>query len=105
MLRAALILAGLGGVVVSVILLSYGLWIAFALYAGFWGLGLTAAMLVERHHYRPKVDRSREGWRRTGERFTDPATRRLVEVLYNPFTGERDYVEVDSADPRVGDAP
>lgn len=95
MLRAGLVAAGLGGVVVSLILLSYGLWVAFALYAGFWGLGLAAAMLVERHHYRPKVDRSRAGWRRTGERFVDPTTGRLVEVLYNPLTGERDYVETD----------
>ena len=33
----------------------------------------------------------------TGERFLDPTTGRLMEVRYNPMTGQRDYVPVDTA--------
>jgi hypothetical protein len=32
-------------------------------------------------------------WQATGERFTDPATGKDVEVLYDPSSGERRYVE------------
>jgi hypothetical protein len=33
-----------------------------------------------------------EGWERTGERFEDPETHEIVEVLFNPRSGERRYV-------------
>jgi hypothetical protein len=32
-------------------------------------------------------------WQPTGERFNDPTTGQVVEVYYNPQTGERDYRE------------
>ncbi|MGH8150914.1 MAG: hypothetical protein ACRETB_13210 [Steroidobacteraceae bacterium] len=35
---------------------------------------------------------SGEGWERTGERFEDPDTHEIVEVLFNPRSGERRYV-------------
>ena len=33
------------------------------------------------------------GWQRTAERFVDPVSGKLVEVRYNPKTGERAYVD------------
>ena len=33
-------------------------------------------------------------WQRTGERFVDPVSSKLTEVLYNPQTGERSYETV-----------
>lgn len=32
------------------------------------------------------------GWQRTAERFVDPVSGKIVEVRYNPKTGERAYV-------------
>lgn len=60
------------------------------------GLILLSAMLFERQRYRSRVDRSQGHWQPTGERFVDPTTERLMEVFYNPSTGERDYREVPS---------
>jgi len=37
-----------------------------------------------------------EGWQRTNERFVDQSSRKLMEVYYNPKTGERSYREVNS---------
>ena len=34
------------------------------------------------------------GWRPTGEKFIDPASGKLVEVWFDPATGERKYVDV-----------
>jgi hypothetical protein len=35
----------------------------------------------------------------TGERFLDPTSGKLVEVYYDPATGERSYVEIGRRDP------
>ncbi len=67
--------------------------LGLVLYLVLAGLVLTAAVAFERWRYRPRVDRARGQWQLTGERFVDPATGKLMEVLYNPETGERDYVE------------
>jgi hypothetical protein len=58
------------------------------------GCVLVGAVVFERWRYRPNIDRSKGRWQPTGERFVDPGSGRLVDVFYNPDTGERDYVEV-----------
>lgn len=58
------------------------------------GIILVSAVLFEHQRYRTRVDRTQGYWLPTGERFVDPTTERLVEVLYNRATGERDYREV-----------
>jgi hypothetical protein len=58
------------------------------------GVVILAGVFFERNVYRPRVNCARGRWQRTGERFVDPATNKLMEVLYNPQTGQRDYVEV-----------
>ncbi|HLX40926.1 MAG TPA: hypothetical protein VKR42_10345 [Ktedonobacteraceae bacterium] len=58
------------------------------------GVILVSAMLLERQRYRTRVDRNQGYWQPTGERFVDPTTGQLMEVLYNRATGERDYREV-----------
>jgi hypothetical protein len=78
----------------------------FVVHATFWlvlylavnGALLVGAVFLERKGYRPRVDRARGEWRATGERFVDPTTGRMMEVRYNPATGERDYVEVKPGD-------
>jgi len=58
------------------------------------GLILVSAMFFERQRYRSRVDRTQGDFQLTGERFVDPTTERLMEVFYNPTTGEREYREV-----------
>ena len=58
------------------------------------GAIVLVAVIFESSHYRPKVDRGAPGWEKTGERFIDPTSGKLLEVRYNPENGERDYVEV-----------
>ena len=65
-----------------------------ALYFGIYGVVIVGAIVFERSHYRPPVDRTRGAWEPTGERFLDPTTGQLMEVYHNPATGERDYVAV-----------
>lgn len=58
------------------------------------GLILVSAMFFERRRYRTRIDQTQGDRQRTGERFVDPTTQRLMEVFYNPATGEREYREV-----------
>lgn len=44
--------------------------------------------------YRPRIHANAAGWQATGERFVDPASGKLVDVYYNPATGERQYRNV-----------
>jgi len=58
------------------------------------GAVVLVAIIFESSRYRPLLDRSAAGWESTGERFIDPTSGKLVEVRFNPESGERDYVEV-----------
>jgi hypothetical protein len=90
MLRAILILIGL-------VLLGFGIitW-RYAGAAGFPPLAAGVLLLLGtlfEGRYRPRVRSGNEGWEPTGERFIDPGTGKLVDVVYNPQTGEREYRE------------
>ena len=56
---------------------------------------IIAGSLFERSRYKAKVS-STTNWQPTGERFIDPGSGKLIEVRYNPRTGERDYQEINS---------
>ena len=60
------------------------------------GALIAGGILFERRGYHPRVDRTGGGWQPTGERFVDPTSGQMLEVRYNPETGERDYVALDS---------
>lgn len=95
MLRRAIIGYGLLALLGAALLLFFvhaALWLV--LYLAVNGVILVSAVLLERKRYRARVDRTRGYWQLTGERFVDPATGRLMEVSYNPVTGERDYKEI-----------
>ncbi|HTD36140.1 MAG TPA: hypothetical protein VK669_01405 [Candidatus Limnocylindrales bacterium] len=66
------------------------LWPATMQLCGF-GTVLVIGLLFERR-YRGHVTETGH-WEKTGERFIDPASGKLVEVRYDPRTGERDYRE------------
>lgn len=99
MLRRALIALGMVYLAVAVFLLTKQVLLGLAAYLALGGVVLLAALLLERHRYRPRVDHASGPWQPTGERFVDPTTGRLVEVHYNPETGERAYVPADEAAP------
>jgi len=58
------------------------------------GVVLLFGIVFERWRYRTE-SRPDAHWQKTSERFTDPQTGRVVEVLYDPQSGERRYVEAD----------
>jgi hypothetical protein len=60
----------------------------------FWGFVLLAAVLFERWRYRRTAGTARGEWQPTDERFVDPETGKLTQVIYNPQTGDRLYQPV-----------
>jgi hypothetical protein len=64
-------------------------------YEAFGALVVLLAALFEARRYRARVSSAgAAGWQNTDEKFVDPTTGRLMQVRYNPRTGERDYVDV-----------
>lgn len=95
MLRWVIIGYGLLSLIGAVVLLFFvRATLGLALYLAVNGLILVGAVFLERKRYQTQVDRSQGHWQTTSERFVDPTTKRLMEVFYNPATGERDYREV-----------
>ena len=93
MLRRVLIAYGVLCLIGAVILLAAHVTTALVIYLAINGLVIVGAILFERSNYRSKADRTQGKWEPTGERFNDPTTGQIVEVYYNPQTGERDYRE------------
>lgn len=54
---------------------------------------LALGLLVERWRYQKTQLPADTQWHPTGERFVDPTSGKNVEVLYDPASGERRYVE------------
>ena len=98
MLRWVLIVYGVVCLIVAVILLVAHVTTALVIYLVINGLLITGGILFERSGYRPQANRTRGNWQPTGERFNDPTSGQVVEVYYNPQTGERDYRESSHQD-------
>ena len=98
MLRGSLIVVSLIAAVVGALLVSAGQAVPAAIELLATGLVVVFALIFERRGYHPQVDRSVGHWEATTERFIDPVSGHLIEVLYNPETGERDYVDKGQAD-------
>lgn len=66
----------------------------------FWGGLLTVAVLFERWRYEAKHQDLSGDWEETEERFIDPESGKLMQVWYQPATGERRYLPAngDKAD-------
>lgn len=56
------------------------------------GLVIATAVLIERWRYQAVESNPTGRWQSTGERFEDPETGKILEVLYDPATGRRCYV-------------
>ena len=98
MLRWALIAYGVLCLIGAVILLASHVTTALVIYLAINGLLIAGGILFERSGYRSHVNRMQGKWQHTGERFNDPTSGQVVEVYYNPQTGERDYRETGHQD-------
>ena len=63
------------------------------------GTLLVVATVFERWRYKWLNTAQHAKGTPTGERFHDPVSGKLVEVYYDPATGERSYVEVKGGPP------
>ena len=93
MLRRVLIAYGVLCLIGAVILLAAHVTTALVIYLAINGLVIAGAIIFERTGYRSNAETTQGKWQPTGERFNDPTTGQVVEVYYNPQTGERDYRE------------
>ncbi|MGH8599813.1 MAG: hypothetical protein ACRET1_04060 [Burkholderiales bacterium] len=95
MLRRVLIAVGVAALLAALACALRGAW-EVAAYLFIIGIALAVGIPLERWRY---TGSNRDGrqkgvhgdWQPTGERFMDPVSGRLLEVYYNPATGERDY--------------
>ncbi len=55
--------------------------------------GVVVAGIIFERRYGNNQRLADARWQPTGERFSDPTTGKEVEVLYDPQSGERRYVE------------
>lgn len=90
MLKRFIIALGAAGLAAAVLCVAMRLYVP-AIYLAVWGAVAIVAVLFEPWRYAPNVTRNQGRWQATGERFHDPASGDLIEVFYNPATGERDY--------------
>ena len=92
MLRLAVLFVGVALLFGGLIALGYDmpglpLWLLIA------GGVITVGTLLERVFYKPLLRGSPgAGWQKTGERFVDPDSGKMVDVFYNPASGQRQYV-------------
>jgi hypothetical protein len=59
------------------------------------GLIFLLGTMFERWRYRPPAPPPGTHWERTGERFEDPHSGKVVDVLYDPRSGQRRYAGPD----------
>lgn len=96
MLRRLLIAYGILDLVVAAVLLFVvQAPVIVVIYLAVNGALIAGGILFERRGYHPRVNRAQGSWQPTGERFVDPTSGQMLEVRYNPETGERAYVEAD----------
>jgi hypothetical protein len=64
------------------------------------GVVVLIGTLFERWRYRDIEEPQNGRWQRTDEQFIDPSSGDVVEVMFDPSTGERRYVAGKSNGPR-----
>jgi membrane protein implicated in regulation of membrane protease activity len=95
-LRVGLLVFGIALIVAALFLAVAGGPLSVQL--GLGGTVLVLGVLFERRVYKPVLRTNPgRGWRRTDERFIDPASGGEVTVFIKPETGERLYVQESGA--------
>lgn len=96
MLRRAVLVLGaalLLGALLALRARAYGAALYLCVVGGLFTLGV----LSEGWRYGGPRDAGTGDWQPTGERFVDPTSGKMVEVYFNPKTGERDYRDVQDS--------
>ena len=91
-LRRAVLGLGVLALLFGVVLVVFGHAPADGLQLIVLGAVVLLGVTLEARRYRGRAGSGR--WQSTSERFVDPSTGRLMEVQYDPSTGERRYVDV-----------
>ena len=99
-LRRAVLGLGVLALLAGLVLVGLGLAVAGGFQLIVLGAVVLLGVTLEARRYRGRAGPGR--WQATSERFVDPSTGRLVEVQYDPSTGERRYVEVEQKPPDPG---
>lgn len=89
MLRALVVAIGVA-CIIGAFFMANRLWFVALELGVFGGLILIGTFFEGRYRTRRATG---SGWQTTAERFVDPTSGKLVEVRYNPQTGERAYVD------------
>lgn len=89
MLRVLVVAIGVA-CLIGAAFLAHLAWFA-ALELGIFGALILASTFFEKHYRERRIGGS--GFQKTDERFVDPTSGKLVEVQYDPSTGERAYVD------------
>lgn len=89
MLRAVVVAIGVA-CLIGALYLARIAWFA-ALELSILGILILAGTFFEKHYRDRRAGGA--GFERTHERFVDPTTGKLVDVRYDPSTGERAYVD------------
>jgi hypothetical protein len=100
MLRTALLVASAGASLVGLVLCLVRVPVPGIQLLVF-GVITLLALSFERWRYRTRTGGAVGAWQRTGERFEDPETGRILDVEYNPESGERRYIDRDGAQATV----
>ena len=93
MLRVVVVAIGVA-CLIGALFLAHLVWIA-ALELAVFGAFILIGTFFEKHYRARRA--AGTAWKATGERFVDPTTGKLVEVRYDPSTGERAYVDAGPA--------
>jgi hypothetical protein len=93
-LRIILVVYALASIVGALFLIIELSNFLYALYLLISAAVAIAGSVFESKRYKPESNQE-EGWQKTGERFVDDSSGKLMEVYYNPKTGERSYREVE----------
>jgi hypothetical protein len=91
-LRRAVLGLGVLAILLGLLLLGLGMGLAGGFQLVLLGAIVVLGVALEARRYRGRVGPGR--WQATTERFVDPSTGRLMEVQFDPATGERRYVDV-----------
>ena len=89
MLRALVVVIGVG-CIVAAFFIPGRIWFLALEMVVFGALILIGTFFEGRYRARRVAG---SGWQSTGERFVDPTSGKLIEVRYNPKSGERAYVD------------
>lgn len=94
MLRKACFLIALMMVITGIVLVISGFSVGWPI--ALWSAVAFISIVFERWRYKKNSERLTGTWQKTDERFIDPETGALTQVIYNDHTGERRYEVIDN---------